>query len=85
MLNLDKTSNLGQKFATVNTILYLKLLPAIAGFIQVQQFLASLFTDHVKFDYMLFVKRMTPIIRASAVGFVLVCVDRALCLSDLPR
>ena len=34
-----KTSNLGQKFATLNTLLYHKLLPVIAGFIQVQLFL----------------------------------------------
>ena len=48
MLNLDKTSNLGQKFAALNTLLYHKLLLAIAGFIQVQQFLASLSIDNVK-------------------------------------
>ena len=49
---MDKTSNLGQKFATLNTVLYHKLLPAIAGFIQVQKFLASLFIENVKSDYL---------------------------------
>ena len=50
MLNLEKTSNLGQKFASLKTLLYHKLLPAIAGFIQVHQFLTSLFIDNVKSD-----------------------------------
>ena len=68
---MEKTSNLGQKFAALNTLLYLKLLPAIAGFIQVQQFLASLFIDNVNpIIYKLFGKRMTPIIRASDRAFV---------------
>ena len=38
MLNLDNTSILGQKFAVLNTLLYLKLLPAIAGFIRFSNF-----------------------------------------------
>ena len=52
MLNLDKTSNLGHTFAAVNTLLYHTLLHAIAGFVRVQQFLASLFTDNVKSDHL---------------------------------
>ena len=31
-MNLDKTSNLGQEFASLNTLLYHKLQPTIAGF-----------------------------------------------------
>ena len=49
-MNLDKTSNLGQKFATLNILLYRKQLHAIAGFIQVQLYLPSLFIDNVKPD-----------------------------------
>ena len=65
-MNLENTSNLGQKFESLNTILYHKLLPAIAKFIQVHQFLGSLFIDNVKSDHQyMFGKRMTPIIRAS--------------------
>ena len=51
-MNLDKTSNLGQKFAALNILLYRKLLTAIAGFIQVQLFLTSLFIDNVKSDHL---------------------------------
>ena len=51
-MNLDKTSNLGQKFAALNILLYRKRLPAIAGFIQVQLFLPSLFVDNVKSDHL---------------------------------
>ena len=51
-MNLDKTSNLGQKFAALNILLYRQLLPAIAGFIQVQLFLPSLFIDKVKSDHL---------------------------------
>ena len=50
--NLDKTCNPGQNSAALNTLLYLKLLPAIAVFIQVQQFIASLFIDNVKSDHL---------------------------------
>ena len=50
LVNLDKTSNLRQKFAALNILLYRKLLLAIAGFIQVQLFLPSLFIDNVKSD-----------------------------------
>ena len=50
-MNLDKTSNL-QKFAKLNILLYRKLLTAIAGFIQVQLFLPSLFMDFVKSDHL---------------------------------
>ena len=49
---LHKTSNLGQKFAALYILLYRKLLPAIAGFIQVQLFLPSLFTNHIKSDHL---------------------------------
>ena len=52
MLNLDKTSNLGQKFAALYILLYHKLLPEIVGFIQAQQFLASSFIDNVKFYHL---------------------------------
>ena len=51
-MNLDKTSNLGQKFRALNILLYLKLFPAIADFIQVQLFLPSLFIDNVKSDHL---------------------------------
>ena len=51
MLNLEKTINLGQKFASLNTLLYHKLLPEIAGVFQVHQFLTSLFIDNVKSDH----------------------------------
>ena len=51
-MNLDKTSNLGQKFAALNILLYRKLLPAIAGFIQVQLFQPSLFIGNVKSDHL---------------------------------
>ena len=51
-MNLDKTSNLAQKFAALNILIYCKLLPAIAGFIQVQLFLPSLFKDNVKSDHL---------------------------------
>ena len=50
-MNLDKTSNLGQKFAALDILLYRKLLPVIAGFIQVQLFLPSLFINNVKSDH----------------------------------
>ena len=49
---MDKTSNLGQKFGSLNTLLYQKLPPSIAGCIQVQQFLASLFIDNVKYYHL---------------------------------
>ena len=49
---MDKTRNLGQKFAALNTLLYHEQLLVIAGFIQVQQFLASLSVDNVKSDYL---------------------------------
>ena len=49
-MNLDKTSNLWQKFAALNILLYRKLLPPIAIFIQAQLFLPSLFIDNVKSD-----------------------------------
>ena len=51
-MNLDKISNLGQKFAALNILIHSKLLPAIAGFIQVQLFLPSLFIDNVKSDHL---------------------------------
>ena len=35
-MNLDKTSNLGQKFAALNILIYCKLLNVIAGFIKVK-------------------------------------------------
>ena len=53
-MNLDKTSNLEQKFAALNILIYSKLLLAIAGLIQVQLFLPSLFIDNVK-SYHLYV------------------------------
>ena len=49
---MEKTSNLGQKFASLNTLLYHKLLPAIAEFIQFHQYLASLFLANVKSDHL---------------------------------
>ena len=52
MLNLNKTNNIGEKVAALNTLLYHKLLPEISGFIQVQQFLASLFIDNVKSNHL---------------------------------
>ena len=52
MVNLDKTSNLGQNFASLNILIYRKLLPAIAGIIQVLQFLPSLFIDNEKSDHL---------------------------------
>ena len=52
LLNMNKTSNLREKCAALNTLLYYKLLLEIAGFIQVQQFLASLSIDNVKSDYL---------------------------------
>ena len=51
-MNLDKTNNLGQKFAALNILIYSKLLPAITSFIQVQLFLPSLFIDNVKSDHL---------------------------------
>ena len=51
-MNLDKTSNFGQKFSALNILLYRKLLPTIAGFIQLQLFLPSLFIDNVKSDHL---------------------------------
>ena len=57
-MNLDKTSNLGQKFAALNIVLYRKLLHAIAGFIQVKLFLPSLFIDNVKSHHLYVVWQM---------------------------
>ena len=45
-MNLDKTSNLGQKFAQLNTLLYHKLLHAIALAI------SSLFIDNVTTNHL---------------------------------
>ena len=57
-IHWERDGDWKQKFASYYTLLYHKLLPAIAGFIKVRQFLPFVILDNVKSDH-LYVVRLT--------------------------